>query len=108
MILAHEHGRAWTVVLLLVLATPPPILVRGHGALSIEDAVGIDLERISARHGRPVPAPDPSEMVAWTTWADIGAQVGAAAETYDNPDDSTRNAVARIAGTIADALLVHG
>jgi hypothetical protein len=47
------------------------------------------------------------ETVAWTTWAEIGAQVEAALQTYDNPDESTYKAVARVARTVADALQVH-
>jgi hypothetical protein len=66
----HAIRRA---VLLLILPTPPPARVQGHGVLSVEDAVQLGLERLSTRHGRQVPAPDPTQMVAWTTWADIGA-----------------------------------
>lgn len=107
LILAAEHARDRHPVLLLVLGAPPPIRVQGHGTLSIEDAVRVGQERISARHGRQVAAPNPLDTVAWTTWAEIGAQVEAALQTYDNPDESTYNAVARVARTVADALQVH-
>ena len=46
-------------------------------------------------------------MVAWTTWANIAAQVEEAMQAYNNPDASTYNAVARVAHTIADALQSH-
>lgn len=107
LILAAEHARDRHPVLLLVLGAPPPIRVQGHGTLSIEDAVRVGQERISARHGRQVAAPNLLDTVAWTTWAEIGAQVEAALQTYDNPDESTYNAVARVARTVADALQVH-
>ena len=107
LILTAEHARDRHPVLLLVLGEPPPIRVQGHGTLSIEDAVRVGQEQISARHGRQVAAPNPMDTVAWTTWAEIGAQVEAALQTYDNPDESTYNAVARVARTVADALQVH-
>jgi hypothetical protein len=107
LILAAEHARDRHPVLLLVLGAPPPIRAQGHSALSIEDAVHVGHERISARHGRQVAAPNQLDTVAWTTWAEIGARVEAALPTYDNPDQSTYNAVARVAKTVADALQVH-
>lgn len=107
LILSAEHGQGRRSMLLLVLGAPPPIRVQGHGALSIEDAVGLGEERISARHGRQFAVPNPRETVAWTTWADVGAQVTAALQIYDNADASTRDAVARVAMTLVDALRVH-
>ena len=107
LILTAEHARDRHPVLLLVLGAPPPIRVQGHGTLSIEDAVRVGQERISARHGREVATQNLMDTVAWTTWAEIGAQVEAALQTYDNPDQSTYNAVARVARTVADALQVH-
>jgi len=107
LLLAAEHGRGRCPVLLLVLDAPPPVTVQGHGSMSVEDAVGLGRELISAQHGRPVATPNPSDLVAWTTWSDIGSQVAEAMQAYDNPDQSTVNAVARVAATIADALSAH-
>ena len=107
LILVAEHARGRRPALLLVLGAPPPVRVKGHGPLGIEDAVRLGQERISARHGRQVAVPDPLATIAWTTWADIGAQVAAALQAYDNADDSTYNAVARVAMTVSDALRVH-
>jgi hypothetical protein len=75
--------------------------------MSIEDDVRLGQELISAQHCRPVAAPNPSDMVAWTTWADIGAHAEEAMQAYDNPDGSTFNGVARVAQTITDALRAH-
>ena len=107
LILAAEHAQDRHPVLLLVLAAPPPIRVQGHGALSIQDTVSLGQEQISARHGRHVAVPNPAHTIAWTTWAAIGEQVATALQTYDNPDESTYNAVARVATTLADALQAH-
>ena len=107
LILAAEHGRGRRPVLLLVLGAPPPIRVQGHGTLSIEEAVRLGEERMSARNGRHVAVPNPTDTIAWTTWAEIGSQVTAALQTYDNADPSTRDAVARVAMTLVDALRVH-
>lgn len=107
LIVAAAHSRGRRPVLLLVLAAPPPVRVKGHGPRDIEDAVRLGQAMISARHGRPVEVPDTRETVAWTTWANIGAQVAAALQDYDNPDPSTYNAVARVAMTVSDALKAH-
>lgn len=107
LILAVAHARGRRPVLLLVLGAPPPVRVKRRGPQAIEDAVRLGQEIISVRHGRLVEIPDPSETVAWTTWADIGAQVAAALEAYANPDLSTYNAVTRVAMTVSDALRVH-
>ena len=107
LILTAAHARGRRPVLLLVLAAPPPVLVKGHGPQDIEDAVRLGQAMISASHGRLVEVPDPRETVAWTTWADIGAQVAAALQAYDNPDSSTYNAVARVVMTLSDALKAH-
>ena len=107
LILAAEHGGDRHAVLLLILSAPPPIRVQGHGALSIEDAVLLGQQLISARHRRHVGVPQASDAVAWTTWADIGATVAEAAQNYNNPDESTFNAVTRLAMTVTEALRVH-
>ena len=107
LLLAAEHGQGRRPALLLVLAVPPPVTVQGHGSMSIEDAVRLGQELLSERHGRPVQTPNPSDMVAWTTWANIAGQVEDALQAYNNPDTSTYNAVARVANTIADALRAH-
>lgn len=107
LILAAEHGGDRHAVLLLILSAPPPIRVQGHGALSIEDAVLLGQQLISARHRRHVGVPQASDAVAWTTWADIGATVAEAAQNYNNPDESTFNAVTRVAMTVTEALRVH-
>ena len=103
LLLVAEHAQGRRAALLLVLGAPPPVTVQGHGSMSIEDAVRLGQELISARHGRPVVTPNPSDMVAWTTWANIAAQVEEAMQTYDTPDRSTYNAIARVANTVDDA-----
>lgn len=107
LILVAAHGQGRHPVLLLALGTPPPIRVQGHGTLSIEEAVRLGEQRISARSGRQVAVPNPTDTLAWTTWAEIGRQVKAALQTYDNADPSTRDAVARVAMTLVDAVQVH-
>jgi hypothetical protein len=107
LILTMEHGRGRHPVLLLILGAPPPIRVQGHGALAIDDALQLGQRLISARHGHQVEAPDASEALAWTTWAQIGADVAAASTSYGNSDESTDQAVSRIALTVTEALRVH-
>ncbi|GAA2501940.1 hypothetical protein [Terrabacter carboxydivorans] len=107
LLLAAEHGQGRNPVLLLVLSAPPPIRVQGHGTLTIEEAVLLGQQLISARRGRQVGVPNALDSVAWTTWGDIGRAVAAAAQDYNNPDESTHNAVTRIAMTVSEALRIH-
>jgi hypothetical protein len=107
LMLAAQHGQGRHPVLLLVLGAPPPVRVQGHGALSIDEAVRLGQQLISTRHRRQVDVPDPSRMVAWTTWSQIGADVAAASLSYDNGDESSCRAVSRIANTVAEAIHVH-
>lgn len=107
LILTVEHARGRRPTLLLVLGTPPPVRVRGHGLFSIEDAVQLGQESLAMKRQRPVDVPDPTEIVAWTTWADIAAHVDAALHDFPTGDSSILNAVTRVGGAIADAVIAH-
>lgn len=67
LILTAEHGQGRHPVLLLVLGAPRPICVQGHSALSIQEAVRLREQRISARQERQVAVPKPTDTIAWTT-----------------------------------------
>lgn len=106
-LLASAHGSGRHPMLLLVLGEPPPIALKGHGRVGIEEAITVGLQSIESRVGRPLQTAADSAAVAYLTWNDISSQVRTAMETYENPDLSTVQAVRRVARTVIDAVERH-
>lgn len=102
----HAEGRA--PILLLILGAPPPVTVKGHGKLSLADAVSIGLASIGQRLGTTIGVPDLEALIAYVTWAEISDLIARAAETYDLGDRSTLTAIQRIAGSAVEAVYEHG
>lgn len=100
-----------TRLLLLILPVPPPIMVRGHGRLSINDAI---LSRLPAVHAAAVAPPPIDDLAAsiesacaWITWSGIDAIIDEAGHQFSNPDASVVRAVQRGAGSIRRAIAWH-
>lgn len=108
LLLTAHHAAGRQPLLLLVLGSPPPIPVRGHGRLGIPDAVRLGHRLISERLGEDVPLCDPLVTVAYATWADIADMAMRVAETFEIEDDSALRAIRRIATSIGDAVAAHG
>ena len=108
LLLTAHHAAGRQPLLLLVLGAPPPIPVRGHGRLSIADAVGLGHQLIRERLGKDVPICDPSSTICYATWADIADMALRGADTYEIGDDSALRAIRRIATSIVDAVAAHG
>ncbi|GAA3590748.1 hypothetical protein [Kribbella ginsengisoli] len=71
-------------LLLLITPNPPPVPVKGHGRLSIEDAITRYLEPVLARTaGLEAPGADLAsripDSVAWITWPELREAVATAA-----------------------------
>ena len=107
LLLTAHHAAGRHCMLLLVLGSPPPIPVRGHGVLDIADAVQLGSQMISERLGQEVAMPHPLTTVAYTTWAEIASMVSSAADAYAVGDQSTVRAIRRIAATAAEAVNAH-
>lgn len=100
----RDNAAGRCAILLLVLGTPPPLLVRGHGRLSLNDAIELGAPALTAARVDPSPG---NTSVRWTTWRHIAAQVQAAAQRFTNPDPSVLTAVTRAVHQLTDAVSVH-
>jgi hypothetical protein len=93
-------------LLLLVLAAPPPIPVKGIGPLDIDAAIRRSLDHVVEPAGRDALL-QAAFSIAWITWDEVEAAVAAAARAYTNPDPSTEAAVQRMAAEVARAIAWH-
>ncbi|TIC81708.1 hypothetical protein [Nocardioides sp. GY 10127] len=107
LLVASHQGAGRVPLLLLVLGEEPPIMVKGHGRLSIEDAVRVGQESIEARLGISCAAVLEDASIAHLTWERIARETGAAADGLAAGDPSLAAAVRRLAGTVIDAVSLH-
>lgn len=107
LLLTAGHGEGRQPVLLLVLGEPPPVTVKGHGRMSLSDAVALGLETIEARVGASVRTRVGGTALAYLTWSAIASNIEDALDSYDNPDRSTTEAVRRLGLTLTDAVTSH-
>jgi len=68
-------------LLLLVLGSPPPVLIKGHGRMSPEDAVALHLpdllERMGSRDDAIALVKELPARLSWITWGEIRGVVEA-------------------------------
>lgn len=98
-------------LLWLLLGEEPPVRVKGHGRLSIVDAVALALPRVLERCDDPHDSDQllsrVDEFVAWTTWHQLQMTVRAALDTYACDDPSTLASVCRLAVSVIHAVDRH-
>lgn len=107
LLLAATHGHGRRPVLLLVVGEPPPIAVKGHGRLPVDDAVELGLCGIETRLAYPVRERVMGAAIAYVTWAEIAAQVEGALGDYRNADLSTARTVERLANALIESVVWH-
>lgn len=103
-LIAHRHAAGRRAVVLLVLDTPPPIAVRGHGRLSITEAMEVGIHGIA---GRLPTVPVADVEVRWTTWTDIATRTEQSLASFTNPNPSVMASVQRMSRTISAAIRAH-
>lgn len=108
LLVTTHHGAGRQPLLLLVLGTPPPLRVKGHGAVPVADALQLGIDSISARLEHDLPALNADSLVAYVTWAEIAAQVELAAAAYRATDDGAGQTIKRLAASLTQAVQVHG
>jgi hypothetical protein len=109
-LMAGAEGKS--PLLLLILGSPPPVTVKGHGRLSIEDAVSLHLaavlDRSEHRHLEhstmleQLPA-----AVAWITWHEVAQTVSEEAAGFPSSDPSVIGAVRRLANSVTRSIERH-
>ena len=96
---------------MLILPSPPPVLVRGKGRLPINGAI---LGQLPAVHAKAVGAPSLDGLstsiesaCVWARWSEIDPTVDVAQHQFSNPDPSVVMAVSRGAAAIQKAIAWH-
>ncbi|MFD2078116.1 hypothetical protein SAMN05421678_108297 [Actinopolymorpha cephalotaxi] len=101
-----------TPLLLLILGSAPPVTVRGHGRMGIEEAVALHLESVVDRMDGsdldPAMLVDQiSDVFAWTTWHDVGRVVADQERRFAADDPSVVASVRRLAASVTQAIERH-
>lgn len=99
-------------LLLLVLPGDPPILVRGHGRLSIEEAIARWITPLLPQLDAEFPTAEElvkriDSSVAWVTWAAIPEGLEAALEDLHCPDASILGSMSRLVQSVRQAIDWH-
>ncbi len=107
-----QNARRRTPLLLLLLGEDPPVTVKGHGRLGLEEAVSLHLPDVLSRaDGQSL---DQSslmggihEVVSWTTWQQLGSVVNEQAALFRSEDPSVVGSVSRLADSVTQAIARH-
>ncbi len=108
----HE-ARDRRALLLLVLPEAPPVLVSGHGRLTLNEAVDRWLPRVLERAEVEFPSLEElrssiDSILAYTTWQRIYEEVDGALRSFSSTDPSIRGSITRLANAVLDAIRWHG
>ena len=112
-VLALRDSGQRTPLLLLVLASGPPVKVEDHGKLSLSEAISLYLERVLDRaKGHSITTKEAlsrvEEVVCWITWQEISVTVELQREALQCPDPSVAATIERLAGSVIRAIAWHG
>jgi hypothetical protein len=107
-----QEAGAHRPLLLLVLPKAPPLPVRGHGQLTLREAVARWLPEVLARaEGEFPPCRElvarVEEVIAYVTWERVSQAVEAGLQDYSAADPSVRASIARLAQAIQQAIRWH-
>ena len=95
-------SRSQSAFCLLVLRKDPPVKVKGHGDLTLAEAVRLG--------DRTAGAPDPlrvAEQFAVITWEEIASMVRTQTRRFTNEDPSVEISIARLAREVAASVQRH-
>ncbi len=87
-------------LVLLVLGSPPPVLVKGRGRHAVDVAATLDEV---AGHVMP----DPAATLAWVTWHQIAKVATAGVGQLPDMDPSVAASIERLARRVADVVNWH-
>jgi hypothetical protein len=108
-----KNAGARNPLLLLVLPSPPPVPVKGHGRLSLRDAIASCLPVVLERTDGEFPPVDElcsriDSVVAYTTWQRISDEIEASLKDFSHVDGSVQGCVRRLAQAALGAIQRHG
>jgi hypothetical protein len=116
--LAREYLAVWrqagsrVPALLLVLGTPPPVNVSGHGQRDLAQAITEHLPLLHSRTGGDDEDLDElveriPEVVSWITWAEIDQTVRRQLASFVEADPSMRGTLERLTQAVTSAVAIH-
>lgn len=98
-------------LLLLILGTPPPVAIAGHGRLPIHDAIAHHLPTVHPLIHHPDPLDELTgripDVCAWTTWHDLAYTVADQDARTTDTDPSTTATITRLVTSITHAVARH-
>jgi hypothetical protein len=104
LLVTRDHSKGRRAVLMLVLGSAPPVAVRGHGRMPIEEAIALGAAELVERG---LDGTSAGVDVCWTTWQSIAETVSISAVSFTNPDLSVVAAFRRQASILQAAINVH-
>ncbi|KQN86525.1 hypothetical protein ASE96_13230 [Arthrobacter sp. Leaf69] len=107
--MAHADNRT---PLILLLGAEPPVLVRGRGRMSIEDAISSELESVLLRANNEQLAMEGlveriHDVFCWITWSELSAVIGSQAAGFVTADPSVDASVQRLANSVGSSIAWH-
>lgn len=108
--MAHAGTRT---PLILLLGARPPVLVRGRGRMSVEQAISSELESVLLRAKNEHLMMDLMveripEVFCWITWPELSAVVARQAAGLSSADPSVNASVRRLAKSVCSSIAWHG
>jgi len=107
--MAHATHRT---PLILLLGAEPPVLVRGRGRMSLEDAISSEIDSVLLRanneglamEGLVEGIPD---VFCWITWSELSAVIGSQAAGFSTTDSSVNASIQRLAKSLCSSIAWH-
>lgn len=107
--MAHAANRT---PLILLLGAEPPVLVRGRGRKSLEDAISSELESVLSRANNEQLALDGlveriPDVFCWINWPELSDVIRTQTASFSTTDPSVNASVHRIANSICSSIAWH-
>ncbi|MFC9771092.1 MULTISPECIES: hypothetical protein [unclassified Pseudarthrobacter] len=107
--MAHAATRT---PLILLLGAAPPVLVRGRGRMTLEDAISAELESVLLRANNEQLALEGlveriHDVFCWITWTELSAVIGNQAADFSTTDPSVNASVQRLAKSLRSSIAWH-
>jgi hypothetical protein len=107
--MAHTGTRT---PLILLLGAKPPVLVRGRGRMTLEDAISSELESVLRRANNEQLALERlveriHDVFCWITWSELSAVIASQTAGFSTTDPSVNASVQRLANSICSSIAWH-
>jgi hypothetical protein len=98
--------------LILLLGAKPPVLVRGRGRMSLEQAISSELDSVLLRANNEQLALEGlveriRDVFCWITWSELSAVIGSQAAGFSTAEPSVNASVQRLAKSLCSSIAWH-